>query len=543
MPQTGFLFVNKDAKSGSLSRTTAGEKSSINRHVQRARKYGKLDLNATEKPRFGFAFRRKSEVQASSEDDFGNLARVQGLAARPEQDFNHQTSSETASIQSHSDPTDNHSIVQQQLSKAQEERLVRMICQQNTPVDPFDVQSIKLNPMVCSLLRYYLDASQTARWQIKLGRHRKMSDEGQLVSAELIRGCLQSDVTMYTTLAAMATLRINQEAVPLQSYANLYIHNAILATREHLSSSPAIDARLIRNLFHLCLAEWFARKYEASVIHLRLVKQLVDQAGGWRNLNQDVMKVVILGDGMFAAEKLTLPVFTADFDPGRDLEIMTWLSRTNQHSTLGKRLLHPAHIEIVPEMLHELIIDLAECVSVQTAHSEDQADAPPNILGWIEIRNLALRHRLLTITSFDPRTYALRVALLMWVIYFLFVSGRKLVIRVLAPKLHEILYGIDKGRWRGHEPILVWVMSIGAISAVNDSPLQRWFDKEIVELLQTGKVTMRHMPPSEQDLLDFSETFFYIASLQKPMLQRLAKTIRDTMALVDRQRQFLKGIR
>src|SRR5271154_3995956 len=134
---SGFLWVNKDASSGSLSCSSdATEKVTINRHVQRGRKH-RLELMPAEIPRFGFAFRRRSAADRSGQGDVAVLGKCSSPELESEQTLDHPRPSASGEMASGRDVSDAKVFSQWPLARYQQERLVRIICQPGTPVDPF----------------------------------------------------------------------------------------------------------------------------------------------------------------------------------------------------------------------------------------------------------------------------------------------------------------------------------------------------------------------------------------------------------------------
>jgi hypothetical protein len=528
----GFLWVNKGANSDSPLSGDTTEKSNINRHVQRGRKHARQDRRELWIPQFRFAFRRRSVVDGLSQSDVDASEKC----SNPESEYSNPKS-ECSNPESELEQTLDHALSasrmpvsdgiavlfpQWQLLRNQQDRLVGMTCLWSSPIDPFDVQCTKLDPQVCSLLRYYLDASIAARWQIKSGEAN--IETLQRKSSELVHACFQSEITMYAILASMAGLRINQEGVPLHHHTSLYIQKAITAIRQHLGTRPIIDQCLILGILNLFAAEWLAFKSDAAVVHLKFVKAMVDQVGGWEKLkNPQVMELILLADSIYAAEKLIHPIFPCDFDPGLDPSIIAWLASNGAPNELGRGLLHPTQIELVPEKLYTDILELIECVFVVRTQLE-RPYLPPKALHSVRIRNLALLYRLLAMTTPDPRTSALRVTLIMWIVLVLFVSEQN-VVQIIAPKLQRMIASVKKSKWHGHEAVLMWMLTIGAMSAVNDSAVQLWFVEEIASLFETGHGIFGQLP-TEKAVVDFSKRFLYL-DVQRPMIQRLTRSIVD----------------
>lgn len=529
---TKFFFVNKNAKSGSLSHSFAAEKSSINKHVQLKRKHARQDplglRNPAGKPRYAFAFRRKSQVDeveanktsSESESETGTRTSRSSSGARDFELEDSDTGLQELLISgsrraktwtSSSTLSTKQENVEQLLNP-----LVKMPIPSGSSIDPFGSQCVSLGSEICSLLRYYVDSSQPARWQAGISLKAGGSNDFNQHALQLVRGCLESDMTMYCAVAMAGGLRINQEGLPMEPTVNRYIRKAIISTKNHLETNPPIDSRLIVNIYHLCTAEWFAKNFEAARTHLKLVKQLVDNIGGLQHLNAAARHLLILGDGFFAAERLTLPVFPCDFDPGPDPTVSTFTEVNNIHSLYGQGALEAGHSDFMHEKLCLITCQLAETVSL-LAWSKDNLILPPAILQWIYLRNLAIRHQLLSLTVMDRRASVFRLVLITWMIMVVFRGSQKMVQRVMAPRLQDYLSCIEAPAWRGHEGILQWVLSVGAMSAPAGTACQVWMITQLYDSLAHSDST-ENLVDYHAYLLDLSMRFFYLPQVQDAML-------------------------
>ena len=541
MARASFLFVNKDAKSKSFSHSTRAERSTINQHVQKGLRHSRQDplgLTSGERKRLhSFPFRRKSEVEdgsgtsgtdgrsspiigtdtsAGSESDEAEAIRKKFAIAANEVDalvVGPKSESARSWMLDRNPGITRKRAVTNQLALAQP-----------NAIDPFNVHAISLDPTVCELMQYFVENfARPSKWQMG-GSSSALTLSKATIQERAIqhfRGSLQDEMTIYCLLSYAGSLRINQDGAHLEPLVRQYIHKAILATKARLEAQPHLDEGLVMNIFLMCSAEWLAFRGDEWYIHMRLVKQLVDQMGGLSTLNETNKENVLLGDGFFAADRLTLPVFPCDFDPGPpDAAAVKWMLGNNIRSEGGQGFLESA-AAFIPDHLRRIVVDLAQTSSILAA---DQ-DAPPAILHWIHLRNLAIRHRMLTLMTVDRRTSALRLALLIWILMVVFRTVRRMLWHSLAPRLREILTSTGDEMWHGHAPMMVWIQTIGSMASQPGSEVEKWFSAKLGPRLHD---VVRPEGDVFEYLSDLSNGFFYLHRVQRPMMQRVVAQLSST---------------
>jgi hypothetical protein len=543
-----LLFINKDAKSPSIRRHTAAEKFSINAHVQRGRKHVRRDqmpirLNDQRQRLLEF---RLSETAASAgpvgEDEDGQEL----LADLPDEgyeSFEGPTDERTLTLESSSNLRNREGNKQDRrvensrlnasrswhLHQQRRQFLDRAICLKDEAVDPFDRSCIKVDSEVHSLLQFYLRVFHPNTWHTEA--HKQSRSLGKYKYArgahDIVQGCFEDEMNMYCVLASMASFLQVFEHVQIHRNVNYYMSRALTATRQKIEDhqqttgiAAIVNPRMILNSFYLGVAEWYRLELDASFIHIQAVKQMVNCLGGMKCIDGQMREAFALGDTYLAAERLAKPVFDpADFDPGLDTAISTWSRRFGLAGRKKRtELLHGAHQQIVPQDLRQIIEDLDDYIAVLIL-SQQYSDFPTETPHWIHTRDLATRNRLLALDVADVRTEALRVALIMWELTVMTVSARKRTVKLMAPKLKGILLKTKLQDWIGHEPVLCWIFSVGSMSAAAYSDTEAWFTNELVRLPTT--CWNNHLTPDESAIRSLASRFFYLESVQEPILKDL----------------------
>jgi len=531
MSRHQYLFINKTADSDSLSHSNKPERVRIHSHVQKGN-------------------RRQSTVDEGSQTSSeahqltaptGKAAWTQWISrfsANSEQHGDRRAPPLASTYNQQTDESrSNHLGLMPMLDPTRIRRLPtrpqaipRFPQREHTVVDPFDVTCIKVDATVHQLLQYFLTVSHPNTWHTEQVPRKNLRYTFRSDAMTIIQGCLHDEMNMYCLLASMASQMTFLDCVNLQQDERYFIHNAIVATQKHFQGHPVITTRLVFNVFHLGVAEWYRFNVDAAYVHLKAAKAMIDQLGGLKQIDKPLVEMIILGDGYVAAERLTAPVFSADdFDPGGDEIVIQQGLRSiktilSGRSHIAAGLLASSQQDVVQANMRWIIMDLAVCLSLLKDHLAGRRDiaSSPNTLHWLHLRNLAIRHRLLAMDVQDARADALRIALVMWTLMAFTVTGLKRSVKTMVSKLRQVLLPIPDERWEGHKEVRLWILVIGAISATEASWDQSWFWEEITEL---PVADLRDAALTESALIHLCDQFFYLESVQKSMLQNLSQNL------------------
>jgi hypothetical protein len=127
---------------------------------------------------------------------------------------------------------------------------------------------------------------------------------------------MSNEMHMAALLAVSASRVTNVVKKDLgKNNAEAFMYKAIQALRKHLhSESVVLDQATILDIFWLFQAESYSRNYDASMVHLRIVKQLVAAIGGFRVLDRYKMESIMFGDIFVSIETFVPPIFEFVYD-------------------------------------------------------------------------------------------------------------------------------------------------------------------------------------------------------------------------------------
>ena len=212
---------------------------------------------------------------------------------------------------------------------------------------------------------------------------------------------------------------------------------------------------------------------------------------------------------------------------------MKQLSDGTRHLACGILALNQR--DIIPTELRWIIMDMAVCLCVLQDKTPENGskDAPAEILHWLHLRNLAIRHRLMSLEFEDQRSRALRLALLIWDLLVYTVAGRKRTAKVVAAQLRDCLTAVPTGAWMHHEQVYLWVLSVGAMSTTEGSELNTWYVRETVSAMKVVEDAQNLDITSFEDFTSLEFKFLYHEYVQKKSLLKLWDSVVPTT-----QRQY-----
>ncbi|KIW97713.1 uncharacterized protein Z519_01297 [Cladophialophora bantiana CBS 173.52] len=559
-----FLFVNKDAASASLTRSSAAEQTSINSHVQRGRRHRR---SATSASRAGTRARKnagRENVAPSADpvfpDSSPSLPSVKSEAAQddssnqmwlparlsPPTKFADQTTRENpvpkvrarkmASKLQTQDPPAKTTVEEKAvvlLNSPQALTSPRDITQiTSTSLDPFGQSVVKLDPHVARLCRYFCESFHPSVWHAESWASREGSYTYQTTAVEVVRRAMQSEVEMNAMLACMAARIENVDLVPGQG-TDKYMHNALMAVRRRFSSAPKQQLLLI--VFHLYAADAYRQNYQAAKIHMQAAKALFDSWGGLHYVPDPALKeLFIIGDGHMSAVLLEPCSLPCEYDPGPYWDVTPPELRLAPRQNLSRSA--PALQRLCvhgyfPGELVQAIQETAECSWVLHHAPLGAPEASKHAARWLQWRHAAVRYRLLAMEYPGSSLDVVRVGLLMWILTSMVILGLKRLGGLIAPKLRTIFRSVDEpyGQWEGLVQLKTWVLTIGAMCSMVGSDEERWFVEQLFEIGFVEHIRRFQETHPDFDTLDvlrnFQEKFFYYDAIQRLRLERLARLL------------------
>ncbi|KAJ9611371.1 hypothetical protein H2200_004555 [Cladophialophora chaetospira] len=548
MKPAKFMFINKDAKSDSLSHSHKNERVQIHSHVQKGRRYKKSDNGIIYAPQLPFLQPGRRSRDTNDREDQVPDEDVQ--TQQPTTFLLRRTSSPV--------PAASHQYLEQLdpnldplLWDYSQVPVTPSLSPQSVPTfpasaeesfDPFGVTCVKVDESIYSLLQYFLARFHPNIWHLERAIRTDHAYAFRYDAMSVIQGCLHDEYNMYALLAHMSSYMQGIDGARATGDWDFYMHKALQSSQNYVKSGKPITGRMILNTFSLACAEWYRFNLENGYIHFKAAKSMIDTIGGLQAVDAPLAELLLTGDAYVAGELRTKPLWSdSEFDNGDDhpmtafalQELQKLLSGTVQ---IGSGLLTSAHQGIIPADLRWVTLDLAVALSVlRSSRSNEPASAAQSSEGlhWVHIRSIAIRHRLLHMDLSDPRSDAVRIALVLWMFLCFTVTGRKRSVMVIAPFLQETLLTIAEEEWHHHEEVHLWILTIGALCATVGTAEHNWFMEQINA---SSKTSTGDSAKIFGTLAALSEKFFYHELAQKYKLRALADDLHDMRTIQKRSR-------
>ncbi|RMZ82644.1 hypothetical protein DV738_g1643, partial [Chaetothyriales sp. CBS 135597] len=363
----------------------------------------------------------------------------------------------------------------------------------NNPIDPFRKSSIALDQTAHSLLEYYRCVYHPAVWHVET-KATQQGDYGFQTSAtEVIQSALQSDVDMYALLACMSSRRHYVDGQPGSYETDEYLGKALAATRRFMKdrarTEPKSNEEILMVIFHLYATEGYRNNVEAAKVHMRGARTIIDMLGGLQNLRDPQMReLLIIGDGLLSAMTLAPCMLPCEFDPGSYLEATPpelYLNSTYDLRGIATGFKEGTNARLIPLTIQQLIDETADISWVLSNANDGSPEASRHALRWIQIRSMAVRHKLLGLTLNDQLHNALRSTLVLWIVTSTTLLGKVKLRFFIAPQVRAILRSAAHERrdWNGHFDIKAWILTLGSICCFPGSPDQDWFVRKLYQFI------------------------------------------------------------
>ena len=504
-----FLFINKNARSTSLSHCEDDQKFYIKSHVQTKRQHpatrprqGKTSVNKN--------FAAQPSTVVSSVEDPKAFFQVQTPAsARRRDGWNHQDE------------------VYQQSIKNRSTLEIPRLPLGNIAIDPFRCTALDIDASTYRLLLYPFSGFSEVIFRAEslnfcTGPISDTTFRHGHTMVQRLRRCSSDRLTLYGTLTYSAsalqwvTGRRDNERLPEK-----YTLKTIEALKKRIQNLDTVDSWAVLSIYALCIAEYWAGNYEAATTHLRIIRHLVIQWGGTATLDPYVLENILIGDKYLAISQLIPPVIPLDFDPGpipasELLEIQTRMDP--QLTNLGQGLFALGKETLSPNLI-AIVQDIVSCIQV-ACDAESPSKHGRRDSQWLFRRHQALIWRLL---SFGPKTgiqQCVRLALLVWLLNITMYFGAQRSTQYTLPPLRVALLQSQDEMKSSMISLLFWVTTVGALASEGTTE-EDWFISE------TARVAFLSEMKTDDEYQRLLRTFFFRSREQGFQLRRLLYKIQS----------------
>jgi hypothetical protein len=406
MPDPGLLWVNTDAKSYKRSkRASIAQTTAINSHAQAQARATKAGLSQRALKESSVATAVVGWKRRSATAD-GSSSQCQS-AEHNASNYYDDTKASDASTR----------------KPDWSSRIAPRICGEDEALDPFDCAAAKVDSSMFDIIQFYLARIHPTSWTGKAYASARLGVDYEAL--EIVKGCMTDRARLYSLVSCTAAYIERAETgvwkrkLPPSTF---YLHNAIAAVRARVQSMDKESSRsdLLHTIVVMAVCEQFLQDYAASLAHLRAVRLLIKQRGGFAAVEPGILRTIVRADLGRAVATLEAPVLDCPTEP-TTVVLPNAVCDAELERQADYALLLTSQTPL-PKELVQYIHHLIKC-TMMLEYAWKNRDCSGPIMGKILFTVIALLYYLLSASFqsnadsdlFDTKKLeATRITLLLW---------------------------------------------------------------------------------------------------------------------------------
>ena len=406
-------------------------------------------------------------------------------------------------------------------------------------MDPFDAAPVRIDHTVFTLLQYYMHTYHPTTWPNEMMAKPRGLYAFRGAVEHIMAVALTDELAMCCLLSASASRfwYIDRLSAPASSEKeSSYMDRALQLIRVRIDKEGSGDIYhmdcLLQNIMFLASAEAYRDNFKPAQTHLEAAARLLDSRGGIMQLeNPNLQGQLLMTDLFLACINLQPCVFGDEYDPGSAdvLALTRWELSPLEYNNMATNLLVKGDA-VVPTELKSSIQQIVESYSIKAGLRTEtmSLSRAMETTHWITKRNMAIRNRLLAFTTTNTAFHALRIALIMWTLLTMNLTGRTKTVKIMARTLRSVMRHTTEADWNGADDIRLWIFLVGYTSAKADSGASNWFfaqscrfgalDSPLTTILAEGETL-------SERLEKFQSGFLYDARVQRPRIEELVRGV------------------
>ncbi|KAK2591167.1 hypothetical protein QQS21_011143 [Conoideocrella luteorostrata] len=373
---------------------------------------------------------------------------------------------------------------------------------------------------------------------VAISSTRAVTRHDAMIHKRLVQ-CVHDEMLMCATLAyALSFLCWARGRVDLVEDADMFHLKALQALRSHIQRPQhRVDDWLLISIYSLAITEGWRdmidKKRQAAdpsslikafhgpgrvghQIHLKTILQIIEDAGGWGNVDPYVVESIILGDKHASFARDEPPMLRAWWDPGPlPANIKQRLGNAMATPSMGSELLLQ-HSR--PEIL-QLLRDCIDYFQVSHVIWRSADDVTLEAESWLSFRLHALQNRLLWVYH-ESKISLERCTSLAALVVLLTCQGMRAGAAWMAKKLCRVLDTTADEQTGWNRNSMTWLCFIGAMAA--ESRAEQ--DAFILRLARDGDGYAGGVEQLESILT----AYMYFKPRQDRQLFRVVQQLEDT---------------
>lgn len=418
-------------------------------------------------------------------------------------------------------------------------------------VDPFSSAALHIDADTFKLLQYYRLAWHPSIWFIETQLSTERTTKHLAVAANSVQNALHDRLQLLALLAASAS-RLENIVQRSGQMTHHLLNRALRELRTYLERSSMEDPEMYQYLFrilaYLMTADGFGSDFAAAQVHIDTAIALIQCVGGISGIQclatRDMVIKVIVSIHSFTFRPCKVDLQDC-FLPERQLSTPEALSFVKNH-TSGQEV-STAFRSFLRKQNHSpalatIIQSISSCSAVLGALTNSKTKlcktATAEVSRWLYHNDISIRHQLLNLDCPNKRSHFLRLGLLTWVTATLTSLGPTPIAAVMSENLREQLGQQQFASWAPTPELGLWILSLGAMFAAEDSDTEVWFIRKIHQVETTLGLILVSKDGEECGTPDrhayyltcleqFQSTAFYTAKVQAGLLRRLAQVLAE----------------
>jgi hypothetical protein len=397
--------------------------------------------------------------------------------------------------------------------------------------DPFSSASIRLDPWMHGLIRYFVGVCMPTLFAVQ-----SVDQDSFRQSSGILDDVINalSDASHMNALLAMSAAHMEVQKgcdrTSTDSHVKGSYHfkgKALHMLQKRLSNDiNDVDYEMMQAIMKLSATESILGDYQAQLVHIRAWCRIVSILGGMRKLDWRIVESDVTQSLKIKASgpllDITLHQDWTPFEIPEARKSSVFPPVTSAIHIIGRRLIDlDRSTDIFQSAFLILLRDIRSLVYMSVFVASNSREVVPADYQWLRESTLGVAHRLCTFPLNYPRLRPYPRCSIQWSVRvtMLLYADSTLINQVprsaLVPELRQAL-GISMldAFWSPWTDILLWVLCIGLYSA-EGMPDERWFVSQIARVAEF--LQLFHW----EEVAPILREFFYLDRVHGDPLRRL----------------------
>lgn len=335
--------------------------------------------------------------------------------------------------------------------------------------------------------------------------------------------CMNDDMVMYAALASSTSCirwAVGDEMDEHQP--EQYMLKTIKRLKDRLSPSSRLDEWCITCIHDMTVADLWSSDLEAAVAHMKMIKHAVDQFGGLNCLDSYTLENLIMADKYLALARNDIPLLPlvwtyslSAYDMGAFNNIECFPD-DKKLARMGVGFMNYGG-HALDERLTCLILD-----AVALTREAHAPNIDPKVEHSLFLRHQTIFYHLLLLESASNLDEVCRLGLLMWFLKITSSLQAERAAKRLLGQLRESLAKIPIDANEYTISLSLWAITVGA--RIAEFMKERdWF----IHLAARFGARIG-LAPEKQDYAEFLQGYFYLKSEEGLQFKRMVMVIRNS---------------